>query len=118
MAKTLRGRPSKAYKESLKGMSQKNYSDLEKACIEAYLLGHRHVILAVSYLTKFDEDFPNTTTVRRDGKTVYVKVYTSKLMKWLYDKGHTHLTANDIRAATARFTKFLEGNDALQEPDW
>ena len=108
MKQDRRGRPSKEYKDALRAMSEKEYALLEKACVQAFLLGHSHVILALSHLTKLSDDFPNTTTVRREGKINYVKVRANRLLKWLNEKGHSQFTSEDIRVAQIRFTSMKE----------
>jgi len=113
-----RGRPSKEYRETLKGMTEQEYAMLEKACVQAYLTGKKHVILVLSHLTSLADDFPNVTTVKRVGKNNHVKVRASLLLKWLFDKGHTAFTSEDIRIAQIRFTSAKEKTLALPRFDW
>lgn len=118
MASYNGGRPSKKYQSSFKEVSEKDYTLLEKACVEAYLSGQSHVIMALSHLTKLADDFPNTTKVKKEGKTVYVKVRANLLLKWLNDKGHSQITAEDIRVAQIRLTCFKERTLVLPSIDW
>lgn len=110
--KHLRGRPTKAFLATLVPMTDKHYRQLEKACIEAYLLGHTHVILALSYIIKLPDDFPPAHTVSKEGKVWKVKVKVkggNGLLKWLNDHGYSTVTASHIQMAGESFTRRLQG---------
>jgi len=98
------GRPSKEYLSSLRPMGEDGASKLLLACMQAILSGKKHVILALSYLTKLPDDFPNVTTVRRDGKTNFVKVLPRPVIQWLNKHGYTTMTVDDLRIAQLKFT--------------
>lgn len=112
------GRPSKAQKAALRGMAEADYAALEKACVQAFLLGESHVILALSHMTKLADDFPNTTIVKREPSKIHVKVRANRLLAWLNKHGYTAFTSEDIRVAQIRFTSMKEKVLALQEFDW
>lgn len=98
------GRPKPEYRNSLRKLKKADYRDMERAIVQAYLTQQTHVILALSYLTKLPEDFPQKQIVAREGMVDYWKVRASRLLKWLNDNGHSDVTAESMRQALIRFT--------------
>lgn len=98
------GPPTKAYLATLTGMSQKHYTMLERACVEAYLLKQTHVTIIISHLTKLPPDFPNRVGKRkREGRLDYIVVRANSLLKWLNKHGHSELTGTTIRLMALHF---------------
>lgn len=112
--KNLRtGRPSNKYLASLRKMLRRDYRKLEKACLDAYLLGSNNVIVAFPYVTKFPEDFPHKRLVRSEGRIDYYRISTPVLLKWLNEKGYTELTGAKIGWMIQQFNK--ETKELLSE---
>lgn len=101
-------RPPEAYKKSLKKATVADYRQLEKACLVALLSKVDHVILAVSYLTKWPSDFPKGVLLRSEGLVDYRKIRAVKLMQWLRDKGHSTITSDQIWYAGTQLTNGLK----------
>jgi hypothetical protein len=104
----LRGRPTKAYLATLRSMRRKDYVKLEKACLDAYLLGANNVIVAFPYVTKFPEDFPHKRFVRSEGRIYYYRISAPVLLKWLHEKGYTDLTGAKIGWAIQSFNQQMK----------
>lgn len=104
-AHPLRGRPSKAYLKTLRKMSRKDYTRLEKACLDAYLLNQSNVIIAFPYVTKFPEDFPHKRFTKAEGKLYYYRIRAKVLLEWLYEKGYTELTGRKIGMFIKQFNE-------------
>lgn len=101
-------RPTHAYRATLKKATVADYRQLEKACLVALLSKVDHVILAVSYLTKWPSDFPKGVLLRSEGLVDYRKIRAVKLMQWLRDKGYTTITSDQIWYAGAQLTNGLK----------
>lgn len=99
------GRPSKQYLASLRKMSRKDYVKLEKACLDAYLLGANNVIVAFPYVAKFPKDFPHKRLVKSEGLLYYYRISTPVLLRWLHEKGYTELTGAKIGCMIQQFNK-------------
>jgi hypothetical protein len=104
----LQGRPSRKYLSTLRKAKKVDYSKFEKACLDAYLLGQTHVIVAVPYVAKFPKNFPQRRFMKAEGTTYFYKINASRLLKWLYDKGYTELTGQKIGWAIQSYNQQMK----------
>lgn len=90
------GRPSKAYKDSLRLPKKADYDMMLQKCVEALLDKQDEVILIVSHLVKFPKDFPKGMIVRTEIPNVIRRVKVSRLMRWLKAKGYTQISGEQL----------------------
>lgn len=98
------GRPSYAYKASLQEPTKEHYQQLLLACVTAILNDQTEVILAVSHLTKFPDDFPKGLIVATQRPVVYRRIKANRLIHWLNNNGHTEVTMEDLRVQQRKVT--------------
>ena len=93
------GKPSKLYTDTLRSPTSDDYERLVSAAVEAVIGGSTDVLVAFAYTLKFPEDFPKGILVEKvEHKNVH-RIKAKKLLKWLYDHGHTDITTDTIRGA-------------------
>lgn len=109
------GKPSRAYKKSLTTLSQKHYTQLERACVQAYLTGQTYVTIRVPYVVEFPEDFPKRLKrVKVPGTKVDEITLSAKgLLRWLNKRGYSSITSEDIRIMLITFT--IQNKELLNE---
>jgi hypothetical protein len=99
------GNTSKAYRSSLRNVTKEDFKQLEVACVEALLNGGPDIIVSFPYTFKFPKGFPKGVRVKEEGPINYQRIKAAKLLKWLFDKGHTIITLEMIRVQGGLFTK-------------
>lgn len=107
------GRPSKAYRESLRPPTKHDMRKLEIACVQAIINDQKYVVLVCSYITRFPSDFPRATIELSNGLVDHRRVNARQCLQWLNDKGYSSITLEDLRVMKMKFTKGEYGVEAI-----
>lgn len=103
-ATNRRGKPSRAYRNTLKRPTRADYERLVRVAVEAVIRGSEDVLIAFPYLFKFPSDFPKGRLVEKEGLNDVRKIKASRLITWLHKHGHTDITMERLRIAQITFT--------------
>jgi len=87
------GKPSNAYKATLRKPQTEDFDKLVKACMAAIINDEVDVIISFAYTMKFPDKFPKGICMSKkpDGSNVH-KVKAKRLLMWLYENGYTAAT--------------------------
>lgn len=98
------GKPSKAYLETLRGVTEADYEQMVQACLDAIVRGSTDVLALFPYVMKFPEDFPKGILEVKydDGSNVH-RIKAKKLLRWLNENGHTEITMEMLKGQMIRF---------------
>lgn len=123
-----RGRPSRALNNIPRGLVAEMFEPLVQAAVRGLLEGGQdnNVIMRFHHLTTLPKGFPKGV-LRKDGDINEYRVRAYRLLHWLHDNGHTHITPLKLRQQAIVFGVTLdkeidfdlyEPPGALQLLDW
>lgn len=94
---TRHGKPSNAFKATLRSAATKDFDRLVEVCITAITNDEVDVLILFAYTMKFPEDFPRGICMSKnpDGSNVH-RVKAKRLLMWLNANGHTAATVEMI----------------------
>jgi len=112
------GRPRKEYLQNLQKRARKaDYERLVTSCLEAIISGEKDVLVAFAYVTRLPDDFPRGILEDKTETSNIHRIKARKLLTWLYDKGYTTLTLEDVKQQRMNFGRFEAKIDKmLDEP--
>ena len=108
------GKPSNAFKASLRSYATKDIDKLIEVSITAIANDEIDVFISFAYTIKFPETFPRGICVSResDGSNVH-KVKAKRLLMWLHDNGHTAATVEMVGVQKRAFAESMRKLDNL-----